>query len=419
MWCLWSSLNTIPKQLVFMFSVLVHFLAQCHSEASPEDHVSIGAFNYNAEDNSFVSAYLNISFKTDHGWKWDKTEVGRFGGGYVGPAFGVLVHITSQHRRDDHSGCVLPLESSRSDGRLPNPGTPWIAMIKRGQCNFDIKIDNAFRSHASGVIVYNDRDSSSLEKMKLSNDPRRNISSVFIYKWKGEELAKLSENDSDVYVHITIAGHTSSKTANINRTSVLFVSITFIVLMIISLTWLVFYYVQRFRYIRTKDKLTRKLGNAAKKALSKIPTKHLKLDDKEMQGDGECCAVCLEPYKLNDTLRILPCGHEFHKNCIDPWLLEHRTCPMCKMDILKYYGFVRQCLFDSSADDESSRASTPNEMTPSLSPKNQFPSPAAINQDLCVSCRAARQSSNLPSDSLQRPSTSDMVIEIDEYEAKN
>ncbi|KOB65597.1 putative goliath E3 ubiquitin ligase, partial [Operophtera brumata] len=32
--------------------------------------------------------------------------------------------------------------------------------------------------------------------------------------------------------------------------------------------------------------------------------------------------------------------HDFHKNCIDPWLLEHRTCPMCKMDILKYYGSV-------------------------------------------------------------------------------
>lgn len=25
---------------------------------------------------------------------------------------------------------------------------------------------------------------------------------------------------------------------------------------------------------------------------------------------------------------------------MDPWLLEHRTCPMCKMDILKHYGFV-------------------------------------------------------------------------------
>lgn len=38
------------------------------------------------------------------------------------------------------------------------------------------------------------------------------------------------------------------------RTSVLFVSISFIVLMIISFVWLVFYYVQRFRYLQTKDR---------------------------------------------------------------------------------------------------------------------------------------------------------------------
>jgi flagellar biogenesis protein FliO len=38
-------------------------------------------------------------------------------------------------------------------------------------------------------------------------------------------------------------------------TSVLFVSISFIVLMIISLAWLVFYYVQRFRYLHAKDRL--------------------------------------------------------------------------------------------------------------------------------------------------------------------
>jgi hypothetical protein len=83
-----------------------------------------------------------------------------------------------------------------------------------------------------------------------------NISAVFTYKWKGEELAKLTENNSKVYVHITIASHSSSRTVNINRTSVLFVSITFIVLMIISLAWLVFYYVQRFRYIHAKDRLS-------------------------------------------------------------------------------------------------------------------------------------------------------------------
>ncbi|KAH1026455.1 hypothetical protein HUJ05_000139 [Dendroctonus ponderosae] len=45
-----------------------------------------------------------------------------------------------------------------------------------------------------------------------------NISAVFIYQWKGEELVNLSQNDSNVYVHITIAGHSGSKSANINST---------------------------------------------------------------------------------------------------------------------------------------------------------------------------------------------------------
>ena len=42
----------------------------------------------------------------------------------------------------------------------------------------------------------------------------------------------------------------------VRRTSVLFLSISFIVLMIISLAWLAFYYVQRFRYVHAKDRLS-------------------------------------------------------------------------------------------------------------------------------------------------------------------
>jgi len=36
--------------------------------------------------------------------------------------------------------------------------------------------------------------------------------------------------------------------------------------------------------------------------------------------------------------------HEFHKMCIDPWLVEHRTCPMCKLNILKELGVVSSVL---------------------------------------------------------------------------
>ncbi|WKX98839.1 hypothetical protein Q1695_014039 [Nippostrongylus brasiliensis] len=121
-----------------------------------------------------------------------------------------------------------------------------------------------------------------------------------------------------------------------SKTSVLFVSISFIILMVISLAWLVFYYVQRFRYAHAKDRLQRRLFNAARKALMRIPTRCLKVGDAELDID---CAVCIDPYQIGDVVRTLPCRHVYHKSCIDPWLLEHRTCPMCKADILKYFGY--------------------------------------------------------------------------------
>ncbi|KAK2971301.1 hypothetical protein RJ640_001327 [Escallonia rubra] len=43
------------------------------------------------------------------------------------------------------------------------------------------------------------------------------------------------------------------------------------------------------------------------------------------------CSVCLADYKATDTLRLLPdCGHLFHLKCIDPWLMLHPTCPICR-----------------------------------------------------------------------------------------
>lgn len=121
-----------------------------------------------------------------------------------------------------------------------------------------------------------------------------------------------------------------------SKTSVLFVSISFIILMVISLAWLIFYYVQRFRYAHAKDRLQRRLFNAAKKALTRIPTKPIRVGDKELDTD---CPVCIDPYRAGDIIRSLPCRHIFHKTCVDPWLLEHRTCPMCKSDILKAFGY--------------------------------------------------------------------------------
>ncbi|GJN08313.1 hypothetical protein PR202_ga26219 [Eleusine coracana subsp. coracana] len=49
--------------------------------------------------------------------------------------------------------------------------------------------------------------------------------------------------------------------------------------------------------------------------------------------DELTCSVCLEQVDAGDLLRSLPCLHQFHVNCIDPWLRQQGTCPVCKHQV--------------------------------------------------------------------------------------
>ncbi|XP_068635712.1 E3 ubiquitin-protein ligase SDIR1-like [Aristolochia californica] len=46
--------------------------------------------------------------------------------------------------------------------------------------------------------------------------------------------------------------------------------------------------------------------------------------------DELTCSVCLEQVNVGELIRSLPCLHQFHANCIDPWLRQQGTCPVCK-----------------------------------------------------------------------------------------
>lgn len=41
------------------------------------------------------------------------------------------------------------------------------------------------------------------------------------------------------------------------------------------------------------------------------------------------CSICAEDFAAEEDVRILPCKHEFHRHCIDPWLVQQSTkCPL-------------------------------------------------------------------------------------------
>ncbi|XP_048845839.1 RING finger protein 11-like [Brienomyrus brachyistius] len=41
------------------------------------------------------------------------------------------------------------------------------------------------------------------------------------------------------------------------------------------------------------------------------------------------CVICMIDFTYGDPIRLLPCMHIYHVDCIDDWLTRSFTCPSC------------------------------------------------------------------------------------------
>ncbi|KQJ90655.1 probable E3 ubiquitin-protein ligase XERICO [Brachypodium distachyon] len=47
------------------------------------------------------------------------------------------------------------------------------------------------------------------------------------------------------------------------------------------------------------------------------------------------CRVCLVRFEAEAVVNRLPCGHLFHRACLETWLdYDHATCPLCRSRLL-------------------------------------------------------------------------------------
>ncbi|XP_034161945.1 uncharacterized protein si:ch211-59o9.10 isoform X1 [Pangasianodon hypophthalmus] len=68
----------------------------------------------------------------------------------------------------------------------------------------------------------------------------------------------------------------------------------------------------------------------SKGEIERLPTKAY--DPSHNAGKTDC-QICFSDYKKGEKLRILPCFHDYHVKCIDRWLKENATCPICRADV--------------------------------------------------------------------------------------
>lgn len=69
---------------------------------------------------------------------------------------------------------------------------------------------------------------------------------------------------------------------------------------------------------------------APRSAIDAMPT--IKITQRHLNTDAHC-PVCKDKFELGSKARQMPCDHIYHNDCIVPWLVEHNSCPVCRVEL--------------------------------------------------------------------------------------
>lgn len=57
----------------------------------------------------------------------------------------------------------------------------------------------------------------------------------------------------------------------------------------------------------------------------------------DVEHDDDACSICINQLEPDDLVRILPCEHIFHSECIYDWMCKSLSCPLCRKNIIDGY----------------------------------------------------------------------------------
>nr|XP_033778052.1 E3 ubiquitin-protein ligase RNF43 isoform X2 [Geotrypetes seraphini] len=115
---------------------------------------------------------------------------------------------------------------------------------------------------------------------------------------------------------------------------------------------------------QTQDSLQQQTLHAISQLATRKYKSHPRSEHGSWKAGHECasscssapvCAVCLEEFTEGQDLRIISCFHEFHKECVDPWLQQHRTCPLCMYNIIDGESFPQQLISNRSTQNQEAQ----------------------------------------------------------------
>ncbi|KAI8997413.1 hypothetical protein BDB01DRAFT_846068 [Pilobolus umbonatus] len=191
------------------------------------------------------------------------------------------------------------------------PTTHWIALVERGNCSFVDKVRALQQSGAIAVVI-GDRYSNSWVTMYPSGDASDiTIPSVYVAQYQYLSLLQhlAYKKDRSILVLLTQEENFSWTKSDIS----LLLMTCLGILYALYLTWRLPHRQRHMDYDHEES--------APVEIIHSLPTR---VFHKEKTDEVDECIICLEEYQETEIIRILPCKHEFHLKCIDPWLIHRK-----------------------------------------------------------------------------------------------
>ena len=215
----------------------------------------------------------------------------------------------------------------------------WVALVKRGECTFAQKIEFAYQSGATAIIVYNEVAGDHLVPMNYDKKYGPGMVTAMMSNTNYVDIEGYAptQNDPTRLMWMTIMAGAPVVNNSFERIVIATISVSFLILLALSVGWVIIYYFQRFRVMHRRYKAQRQRQDMAERAIKMLKTRKLKRSDK-LVNEEESCPICIEDFTSGDVVHELPCHHHYCKKCIEPWIITKGTCPMCKINIFQELG---------------------------------------------------------------------------------
>lgn len=200
-------------------------------------------------------------------------------------------------------------------------GRGAFVLVARGNCSFEDKVRAAQQAGFAAAVVYDDEEKASLYSM-VGESEGIHIPAVFVSKMAGDTLKKFARGeDGECCIN-----------SSMDETAGTVLVMSFVSLVVIISVLASFLFARNCRLLR--HGVDNRPPYIKKHVVEKLPCLAYKAPCSSGNNFQEACAICLEDYNNGDMLRRLPCKHEFHMVCIDPWLTKWGTfCPVCKLEL--------------------------------------------------------------------------------------